>query len=275
MTTVKDIQGLFGRYELQVQKVIDRKNEFFNDYRKLSESLTLQKTKYYKDRFSRLLAKYKINNQHVRERLQKTAPDYNIFQALKIERKEVITHSRFLVDLLNPKGNHFQNELFLKEFIKTFLYKHPNYESFMSFDNSQIKIVNEKTIPNRIDGIYGGIDIFILSRQPKNKFVIIIENKIDASDQKKQLERYWDYARKILKLKEEQIALVYLSKRGKIPSDCSIDKELRKRLNEQNKLIYLSYKPEIYELLGSLSGKIKAYNVKHIIKQYLTIIKDL
>ncbi len=275
MTTVNDIQGLFGRYELQVQKVIERNNEFFNNYRKLSESLTLQKTKYYKDRFSRLFSKYKINNQHVRERLQKTVPDYNIFQTLKIERKEVITHSRFLVDLLNPNGNHFQNELFLKEFIETFLYRHPNYENFMSFDKSQIKIVDEEPIPKRIDGIFGNIDIFIHARQPKNKFAIIIENKIDAPDQEKQLERYWYYARKILKLKEEQIVLVYLTKYGKTPTDYSINIELRKKLNEQNKLIYLSYKPKIYELLDSFSDKIKADNIKHIIKQYLTIIKDL
>lgn len=52
--------------------------------------------------------------------------DFNIFSILRMETDEVNTHSRFIAELLNPKGIHFQGEVFLELFIKYFNYLKKN-----------------------------------------------------------------------------------------------------------------------------------------------------
>ncbi len=44
---------------------------------------------------------------------------FNIFSVLRIESDEVTTHSRFIAELLNPKGVHGLENQFLELFIKT------------------------------------------------------------------------------------------------------------------------------------------------------------
>jgi hypothetical protein len=45
------------------------------------------------------------------------APHFNIFQVLRIERKEEKLPSRFIAALLNPNGSHSQGQLFLNLFL--------------------------------------------------------------------------------------------------------------------------------------------------------------
>src|ERR1019366_6297395 len=45
------------------------------------------------------------------------APRFNVFQVLRIERRETKLHSRFLADLLNPRGYHCQEDYFLILFL--------------------------------------------------------------------------------------------------------------------------------------------------------------
>lgn len=49
---------------------------------------------------------------------RREASEYNIFQILKLQTKEVRTHSAFLANLLKPDGSHGQGALFLKDFIQ-------------------------------------------------------------------------------------------------------------------------------------------------------------
>jgi hypothetical protein len=53
-----------------------------------------------------------------RERGEQTAPRFNIFRALRIERRETKLHSRFLAELLDPRGSHNQGVLFLSGFLE-------------------------------------------------------------------------------------------------------------------------------------------------------------
>lgn len=270
MTTVRQVQELFTNYDIHVKSVIGRKKEFFHRYQDLTTSLEKDKSDYNKARFKGLIDHYKSNGTKVLEGLKESGAEYNIFNVLKIKRKEAVTHTPFLTNLLNPKGSHSQGTLFIDEFIRTLLAKHPNYNNFKSFQVANLEVIDEKYVEN------GFIDIFIYSRQINNQFAIIIENKIDAPDQDRQLERYWDYARNQLRLPENQIALIYLNKRFKIPTAAgSINEELKWRLIEENKLICLSYQSNIYDLLSSISNNIRADNIKQIVSQYLKIIKKL
>ncbi|MEP5133429.1 PD-(D/E)XK nuclease family protein, partial [Nonlabens ulvanivorans] len=50
---------------------------------------------------------------------------FNIFSILRNPHEEVGLHSRFLMELLNPKGTHGKKEHFLKHFLK--VVKHPDF----------------------------------------------------------------------------------------------------------------------------------------------------
>ena len=43
-----------------------------------------------------------------------TGENFNIFKILKMETKEVKTHSAFLAELLNPKGSNGQIDVLIK-----------------------------------------------------------------------------------------------------------------------------------------------------------------
>lgn len=50
--------------------------------------------------------------------------NFNIFRLLKLDRKEVGTHSMFLAELLNAKGTHGQGDTFLRIFLAQQCQKH-------------------------------------------------------------------------------------------------------------------------------------------------------
>lgn len=111
---------------------------------------------------------------------QKTGEAFNVFSILNMERLEVRTHSAFIYELLNPKGCHFQGNLFLKAFIEEIL-------EIEDFNFRNVVVDRERSI-----GDLGRIDLVI----ENNDTLIIIEMKIDYMDRDKQMIRYDDYAKK-------------------------------------------------------------------------------
>ena len=132
---------------------------------------------------------------------EKTGENFNIFKILKMETKEVKTHSAFLAELLNPKGSHGKGDIFLKLFIEVVeegktsrLVKQehiPYTKKFdiLDFNTSKARTKVEFHIGQTTDTEGGRIDILIESGNNK----IIIENKIHARDQPFQLVRYKKY----------------------------------------------------------------------------------
>lgn len=45
-------------------------------------------------------------------------PQYNLFSVLRSESDEVRLYSRFLADILNPKGSHNHGKVFLSDFLQ-------------------------------------------------------------------------------------------------------------------------------------------------------------
>ena len=112
---------------------------------------------------------------------------FNIFSILKMETDEVNTHSAFLAELLNPKGSHGQQDLFLRKFLETIV-----HTDKLNIQNAQVCM--EFTIGPISENYETGGRIDILIHLPKAKYLILIENKINAGDQKLQLFRYNQYA---------------------------------------------------------------------------------
>lgn len=157
----------------------------------------------YQEFFNEFEKAYKEYENKVKERRARGIHDYNVFDVL--EAKEV-KHSKFIASLLDPKGLHYQGDLFLNKFIEVC-----GIDDF-GLDTSNAQAYRE----------YKNIDIYITDG---NKH-IIIENKIwDASDQDKQIYRYIETIKnENSSLDNDRILVLYLTPNdGKKPSQKSLN----------------------------------------------------
>ncbi|WP_462264564.1 PDDEXK-like family protein [Mucilaginibacter sp.] len=127
------------------------------------------------------------------------ANKFNVFNLLANKFDEVHFHSKFLYELLHPEGSHGYGTSFLNLFLNR-----------LGLDAVGSELVN-------VYKEYKNIDILIRT----SKQAVVIENKLYASDQDKQLERYYEILRKE---GVDDIKLVYLSIDGKEPDTNSIGK---------------------------------------------------
>ena len=169
---------------------------------------------------------------HIREKYrffeEKTGAKFNVYSVARIERREEVVHSRMITELLNPRGSHGQGNAFLLFFLQTIF---PGDDS----PSCEEALVEAERSFSIIDGATGRIDIIIELKQA----VIIIENKIDAPDQKLQMARYRDYAKSIAKHRNRTVHLFYLTPDGREPSEISLGE------NNQPMVDLLAYPTEI------------------------------
>lgn len=114
------------------------------------------------------------------EILDATGGRFNIFRICGVNHYEN-THSSILAELLNPQGSHSLKNQFLDAFLETI----GKSFTLKDFDSTNATVHTEHVTDN------GRIDILIKDHK---KNAIIIENKIYACDQPKQLIRYNVYA---------------------------------------------------------------------------------
>lgn len=142
--------------------------------------------------------------------------DYSLLTALLNKNDEVRLHSRFLYSMLNPDAFHYCGEVFLKAFLDNCgLTQRFEKEGIRAFDYQSAFLEIEK---DNIDlAIYDGYHI------------ILIENKLNAGDQKHQITRYINAAIKRFELDpndaeaiSKRLSVIYLSKHRQTPSAQSI-----------------------------------------------------
>ncbi len=155
------------------------------------------------------------------DRAAQQGEKFNLFKILNIHADEVRLHSRFLAELLNPKGAHLQGAKFLELFVTQFF---PDFD--FNVETAKIKI--EKVIDNN-----RRLDIYL--RDDKRR-EIIIENKIYAGDQNKQLHDYHEFAKK----SAQDFRLIYLTLKGTRPSANSVN-----GLQKDQDYFCLSYQEDI------------------------------
>jgi hypothetical protein len=90
------------------------------------------------------------------EEEMRSAPRHNLFRLLNLVFDEQNTHSRLLADLLNPRGTHSQQHLFLEAFLRHCKDRHnmPVPSQDLRFSDWQGE--REKAIPN------GRVDIVLI-----------------------------------------------------------------------------------------------------------------
>ena len=194
----------------------------------------------------------------VKERIQqeekrKRGENFNIFSVLGLSTSEVRLHSAFLGELLNPEGDHGLGNKFLEAFLKMIINRvKPGFE----IDTKSCKVDVELPI-GEIPEDYsegGRIDLLI---QDSQKNAIIIEKKIYADDQYKQLLRYHNWATK----NSQKYILLYLTLYEKEPTEYSTDNQVDYKC--------ISYKNNIIPWLQNCIGIAALHpNIREIIAQY-------
>lgn len=238
-------------------------------YHLMEGILEEERALYLQQRLVPLIETYKSKSSEWIKENSQLAPNYNLFNILRVNKFEAIAHTPFLANLLNPKETHCQGVLFYNTFLKTVL-KDSNLSYFLIQNIHEIECESEKCV-----GEFGVIDILIKGKSKSNPFAIIIENKIYALDQFLQLERYYNYLVNTLKYKRKHILIFYLNVKSKRPSELSINKKLRDKLIKEKVLIPISYVEQINEWLDMVGQHIKAPRVADMIKQYKQVINHL
>ncbi len=133
---------------------------------------------------------------------KKGSHDYSLMNALLKKTNEVHLHSNFIYSMINPRGNHYCDSDFLNIFLDSI-----NESGFIDIDNARTH--KEK----------GKIDLLV----EDGEHYLIIENKLSAVDQPRQISRYIHYIIKNYLDKDdeklhEKIRVVYLSEYKPKPS---------------------------------------------------------
>lgn len=198
-------------------------------------------------RLNLILEQSKIKRQESAQR----GEQFNIFHICGIEHYET-SHSTILAGILNPNGNHGQGDIFLKAFLESV----SNPACLSEFDTKTASVKTEYDTSN------GRIDILITNEKHQ---AIIIENKIYASDQPKQLIRYDEFAQRTFH--KGNYIILYLTLWGDEASKESADG-----------VTYhcISYRTTIFKWLDKcMQLSVQRPLIRETLIQYSNLIKEL
>ena len=184
---------------------------------------------------------------------------FNIFEILRRETDEVFGHSALIGELLDPEGSHGQSDLFLKHFLS--INREKIVQNVPDFDfEAEFEVYKEKSFD---DGQQSGrIDITVESA----RYMIVIENKINAPDQPRQLERYFEHARAIGKTP----ILIYLTPNGLSPGKYTLG-DLH-----PDQVVSMSYDSEIANWIHKCRDSVSMLaHIRESLNQYLIIVRRI
>ena len=203
-------------------------------------------------------------NRIERDEKRKRGELFNIFEVLNLRTNEVRTHSSFLAELLNPNGNHGLGDQFLQAFLGTVpelkAWHFGTREAVVTVEDASAGAINE----NVSEG--GRMDITICSHDRSQ--IIILENKIYAGDQPKQLVRYANYAKRF-----KESAIIYLTLYRQEASEAScVEDDAGARVP----YISIGYNNEILTWLGRCQQiAVQHPLIRETLLQYINLIKEL
>lgn len=201
---------------------------------------------------TRLLERVGSIERQSRELARLRRENYNVFSLLRKEHDEVYLHSAFLADLLNPCGSHEMDDKFAKLFFEVCELDFPV--------SAETIVAAERIIPQ------GRADIYLRSGDHQ----VIIENKIYAADQHRQLIRYHEY---LSARGTEDYLLVYLTLHGKESNEARTEAK-----KEEVKIPYkrISYGTHILTWLQRCREvAIDHPPLRETIRQYSNLVKKL
>lgn len=174
--------------------------------------------------------------------------NFNLFAILRRETDEVHTHSAILAELLNPTGSHGQGPVFAQLFAKRFRIPDEGIE--------RAHVRCEQTVDK-------GSRADILMEWEET--CVVVENKIYASDQPKQLERYHAHAKKW-----DSNKVIYLTLHGDDPSDDSLGSL------QPEEIACISYESDVVAWLDDCIKEVaRVPQIREILAHYQALVRKL
>ena len=141
-----------------------------------------------------------------RSKREQIGLNYNVFTLMDIERREEETHEYMIYSILN-----YRNSDRRKEFIEQFLISMGIPKSFL---REQWTVEREYYTEK-----HGRLDLFF-KPSGHGKKCVVVELKVDAEDQPRQLKRYEDYVRAC---RYQDYRIIYLTLDGRDPEEQSYE----------------------------------------------------
>lgn len=214
------------------------------------------------EKLTELLKKVKVIQEREKELSILRGEHFNVFRILGMEADEAGLHTKFLFELLNPEGTHGKGKVFFDAFLlllsETLMgeIKIPGYSRIV--EKKSEKYIGQVDFETE-DG--GGIDLYFET----DSFCLVIENKIYAKLQKKQLERYHSF---ICNKKEKIPILLLLTPSGY--------REYFGKLNEGKDFFQITYEDFVLKWLNVCHQEASDSPIlRETIKQYIIVIKGL
>lgn len=157
-----------------------------------------------------MLYNFIINNRNL-EVLESRLNTFNPFDVLKIGDFE-IRHSNVFAWLLDPKGNHHFGDMFLKKVTSQIVLENEHINPDINLMDIHLGDFSDTIVYREKEKI----DILLVSK--RNKFLLFIENKINAKESKTQLLDYLIRVKNNKEYKDYTILPVFLTKEGEEPS---------------------------------------------------------
>lgn len=187
---------------------------------------------------------------------------FNIFSILRKYDDEVGLHSKFLAELLNPIGSHAIDEfqrLFIDEVVNSAI-DSQEWSRLPLCSSNQYDCKTEVHIKG-----FGRVDIVLKNHDT----IIVIENKINAFDQKNQLQRYFEACTK-MGYALENIYILYLNKDGTLVTDYG------KGNLPDNQFAQISYKEDIIKWLDLCIAEVDSHpHIQQALLQYRRLVGSL
>ena len=204
------------------------------------------------EKYINFFEKIKLFKEEQKKQKQRGLNDYNMVNVVRKENAEVGMHSNVIYSLIDPNGLHYQDDLFLRIFIKNVL-------EINDFGDILSVQAEESTNENR------RVDFTIKS----NNYYIGIEMKVDASDLENQISHYYDDLKeKASKDSNQKVLIYYLTKNGKDAS-----------LNSHNNKVTptkISFKEHILNWIDKCQQEVKNItNLNEAFENYKDIVKKV
>jgi hypothetical protein len=181
----------------------------------------------------------------------KLAPRFNCFDFISPDELKL---SKILKELLDPKGNHAQGDVFLKLFFTEINIPYPSFTNHIKVD------LEVRT--DQIDKKERQIDIVV---NFDDHFGLAIENKPWAEDQIRQL---GDYA-KYMEARFQSWCLVYLPGTDRNPSESSATPEEIEDWKSKNQYQNINYSHNILAWLKACEAQCQADHVRHFLRDFI------
>lgn len=200
--------------------------------------------------FDELLFRKKIYDQYKAHNDKFLSSDFNLFSYLNTAENDLSDYLGMILDVTGPHG---QKDLFLNLFI--------NYlrDLGLNIEQQNYKVEREYWADGRVD-------IYLHN----NNTAIIIENKPWATDQDKQLERYYKY---ICSIKLSNVYVLYLSP-GSDPAQTSMDPELLRNLKAENKFRTIPLINLAEEFLTKAYHQCESLKFRFFIADFIQFLQD-